>query len=111
MSNRFNDPELCAEINKLSESVIQSNKKIDKVITAQGLLERQVKEVITAFPDGIENHREYHEAVIKAKKAEEEFWIDLKKEILKKGLFGVLIIAGGLLWIGVQGWLKITLGR
>lgn len=104
-----NDPVLCAELNKLTESIASSNRKIDRAITNQSVIDKQLKEVLSAFPDGAENHREYHEAIIKAKKAEEDFWIDMKKEIIKKGLIGFLVILLGLTWLGVQAWLRINL--
>ena len=110
MTGKYNDPELCAELKKLCDNISLSHKKIDKIITAQSSYEKQLKDMALAFPDGVGNHREYHEAAIKAKQAEEDFWVDLKKEIIKKGLFGVLIIVIGLIWLGIQGWIKINLG-
>lgn len=53
---------------------------------------------------GIEEHKASHEAWIKARKAEEEFWNSLKKEIIAKGISGVLmllIIILGLAWTGL----------
>ena len=48
--------------------------------------------LLSAFPDGPEKHREYHQKLINAAKAEEEFWQTAKVEIIKRGV-------GGLLWV------------
>lgn len=100
------DPELCVELKKLNDSLTLAHKKIDKAINLYAHAERKIKEVNDAFPDGVDKHREYHEAVIKAKKAEESFYVDLKKEVIKKGLFGVIVILSGLIWLGVEGWIR-----
>lgn len=50
----------------------------------------------------IEGHRKYHEAMIRAAEEQAQFWHDLKYEIMKKGIIAAIIIALGLLWIGVQ---------
>lgn len=54
-----------------------------------------------AFPDGVENHRRAHEKMIKAAEAEERFWTELKGEIAKKSIWGILqiltiLVAAGL---------------
>ena len=74
----------------------------------------EVKSMRAGFPkdeDGnvdYEGHRKYHEHLIRAAEAQEAFWHDLKKEIIKKGIIGALIIALGLLWLGFQ--TKLGLG-
>lgn len=50
------------------------------------------KQLLHAFPDGIENHRESHERMIAAARAEEAFWKDLKADIAKKSIWGILHI-------------------
>lgn len=60
-------------------------------------------------PD-IHGHRNAHEAMIEAAKAEREFWIEMKKDLAKKGLAGLFVIVIGLLVVGIQvklGLLKI----
>ena len=47
-------------------------------------------------------HREAHEAMIKAAKAQENFWNELKLDIAKKGAWGVLVIVVGLVVVGLQ---------
>ena len=49
-------------------------------------------QLLYAFPDGIENHRESHQQMIAAAKAEEAFWKDLKIDIAKKSIWGILHI-------------------
>lgn len=74
----------------------------------------EMKHMRAAFPkdeDGnvdYDGHRKYHESLIRAAEAQEAFWNDLKKEIIKKGIIGALIIALGLVWLGFQA--KLGLG-
>ena len=78
------------------------------------LILQEVKHMQAGFPkdeDGnvdYEGHRKYHEHLIRAAEAQEAFWTDLKKEIIKKGILGALIIALGLLWLGAQTKLGIA---
>ena len=53
-----------------------------------------------AFPDGPEAHRRAHEAIIKASAAQERFWNELKLDVAKKGLWGLLVIIVGLVLAG-----------
>lgn len=74
----------------------------------------EVKHMRAAFPkdeDGnvdYDGHRKYHEHLIRAAEAQEAFWNDLKKEIIKKGIIGAMIIALGLVWLGFQAKLGIS---
>lgn len=57
--------------------------------------------ILSAFPDGTEKHRIAHEQMIKAAQAEETFWRDLKSEIARKSIWGILhiliiLVAAGL---------------
>jgi hypothetical protein len=75
----------------------------------------EVKHMRAAFPKDEQGevdyagHRKYHEHLIKAAEAQEAFWTDLKKEIIKKGVLGALVIAIGLLWLGAQAKLGLPL--
>jgi hypothetical protein len=75
----------------------------------------EVKHMRSAFPkneDGevdYDGHRKYHESLIKAAEAQEAFWNDLKKEVIKKGVLGALVIAIGLVWLGAQAKLGLPL--
>lgn len=74
----------------------------------------EVKHMRAAFPkdeDGnvdYDGHRKYHESLIRAAEAQEAFWNDLKKEVIKKGIIGAMIIALGLVWLGFQAKLGIS---
>lgn len=54
-----------------------------------------------AFPDGPIKHREAHESWIQAKHAEAKFWQELKLDVAKKGVWGLLVIVLGLIAAGV----------
>jgi hypothetical protein len=56
-----------------------------------------------------EGHRKYHEHLIRSAEAQVEFWNELKKEVAKKGIIAVLVIVCGLLWLGAQAKLGITI--
>jgi hypothetical protein len=59
-------------------------------------------QVLFAFPDGALAHRQAHIAWLQAKEAETKFWQELKLDIAKKGLWGLLVIMLGLLVAGVS---------
>lgn len=67
----------------------------------------ELKKLNKAFPltdDGavdIDGHRQYHESMIKAARAQEEFWKELRIDIAKKGVWGLLIILVGLVLTGI----------
>ena len=73
----------------------------------------EIKKINTAFPhdeDGSADHifhRRYHEKLMKAADAEEKFWRELKLDITKKGLWGLLIIILGLILVGITSKLGI----
>lgn len=82
-------------------------KKLDLILA-------EVKHMRSAFPkdeDGnvdYEGHRKYHESLIRAAEAQAEFWNDLKREVAKKGVLAAIVIVLGLLWLGAQTKLGIT---
>lgn len=80
---------------------------MERILAKQEEMHAQLELIIRAFPhiDGqpdIEGHRRAHEAMIKAAQAQERFWDELKQEIIKKGVFALLIIALGLLATGLS---------
>lgn len=82
---------------------------LDDVEELFALHEQREKEMfdklLAAFPDGPEKHREYHQKLINAAKAEEEFWQTAKVELLKRGISGALYILGvvaGLVLLGLS---------
>lgn len=55
-----------------------------------------------AFPgDDPVEHRKYHEQVMRAAEAQEQFWQELRLDIAKKGVWGLLILLIGLAVAGV----------
>lgn len=49
--------------------------------------------ILKAFPNAdVEGHHDYHDAKIKAAKAEEEFWKTAKQELIKAGVAGMIKI-------------------
>lgn len=75
--------------------------QLDKVLA-------ELKSIKAAFPEDefgnmdSTGHRRYHEEMIAAAKAQTAFWTDLKNELVRKGLFGLLVIALGLMFTGLM---------
>ena len=65
------------------------------------LLDEKFKIFMNAFPDGIQNHRNTHQAMIDAAKAQENFWKELKLDLTKKGIWGILTVLVGLALVGL----------
>lgn len=67
----------------------------------------ELKMIKGAFPENDDGtidaagHKRYHEEMIAAAKAQTEFWREMKLEIAKKGLWGLLIVLFGLLLSGL----------
>ena len=70
----------------------------------------ELQDIQAAFPQGPVKHREAHEAWMASKKAEEEFWRELKLDIAKKGIWGLLVIITGLILVGFATKLGIAFG-
>ena len=56
-----------------------------------------------------DGHRRYHEAMIKAAEEQAAFWRELKIDIAKKGLWGLLVIVCGLFVAGLTAKTGISL--
>lgn len=52
-------------------------------------INQRLSTLFTAFPDGVENHRIYHQSKIDAARAEKEFWDTAKKAVITQGVNGV----------------------
>ena len=65
------------------------------------LWDEKSKIFMNAFPDGIQNHRNAHQAMIDAAKAQENFWKELKLDLTKKGIWGILTVLVGLALVGL----------
>lgn len=66
---------------------------------------RKINGAFATNPDGttdFDGHRKYHEAMIKAASAQEQFWYELKLEVMKKGIWSLLVIICGLVVVGVS---------
>lgn len=92
--------------------------KLSKCPGASCELEEKIEQVLSelekinrAFPDGPESHRIAHEAMIKAAVAEERFWNELKIDVAKKGVWGLLIIILGLSLVGLAAKFGISVAR
>ena len=78
------------------------------------LILMELKKLEGAFPKDeagdvdYEGHRKYHESLIRAAEAQAEFWNDLKREVAKKGIIALIVIVLGLLWLGAQAKLGIS---
>lgn len=84
--------------------LIQNRRKHDHLTLEEkvSLALEMLDEIMQAFPEGPQKHREVHEAWLEAKKAETEFWKELKLDIAKKGAWGLLILILGLILIGFK---------
>ncbi len=56
---------------------------------------------LEAFPDGAHAHKESHQVMIDAARAEKKFWDDLRGDVLKKSIWGVLQILMTLIGLGL----------
>lgn len=79
--------------------------KIEKLLTD---MSAQLTSVVKAFPVGedgnidADGHRSYHEALIRSAKAQEKFWLELKQDLIKKGLWAVIFVVVGLIVTGLS---------
>jgi hypothetical protein len=75
-----------------------------------GMIDTKIADVraqlLYAFPDGVEGHRKAHQALIDAAKAEQEFWSELRRDVAKKSIWGILHI----LTVLALGTLAVKLG-
>jgi len=82
------------------------DKRFDEVMT-------ELAKINSAFarnPDGSidhAGHRQYHETMIEAAEAQTQFWRELRLDIAKKGVWGLLIIVCGLVLVGLSAKLGI----
>ena len=77
------------------------DRRFDEIMDAL----RQINGAFATNPDGstdFAGHRNYHEAMIKAATAQEQFWYELKLEVMKKGIWSLLVIICGLVVVGVS---------
>ena len=108
MNARQRDGSAAVTIDDLDEALGTHSRRerdeLSSMIDAKVLAVRD--QLVYAFPDGIEGHRKAHEAMIAAAKAEEQFWQDLRRDVAKKSIWGILHI----LTILLLGTLAVKLG-
>lgn len=82
-------------------SDLEINQKLDQI-------QQDVHMVLQAFPrneDGtldVDGHRRAHEEMIAAAREQREFWHTLRMDLTKKGITTIIIVAGGLLFLGLM---------
>ena len=65
-------------------------------------IDREEQMLAAAFPDGdVNGHRAAHESMMRASAAQEKFWQELKVDLAKKSLWGLMMVLVGLLMIGI----------
>lgn len=63
--------------------------------------EKEFEMIRKAFPaEDLHAHRLAHEAMIEAKQAEAKFWAELRLDLAKKSLWGLMMIVLGLVMVG-----------
>ena len=83
------------------------DKRFDEILS-------ELKNISSGFarnPDGsvdFDGHRRYHESMIAAATAQEQFWRDLKLEVAKKGVWSLLVVLCGLIVVGISAKLGIA---
>ena len=90
---RTKQDNICDRLDKLIDSM---NKHMDHE-------EEAWANFLSAFPDGdVDGHRRFHDAKIVAAQNEAAFWQDMKRDIAKKGLWGLLVVLVGLVITGIS---------
>lgn len=86
----------------------ETREELQKIEGFLGDLNTKMETILGAFPvdkDGnvdTRGHRDYHEASIRAARAQEKFWIELRRDLAKKGIWALIIIVTGLIVTGVS---------
>jgi hypothetical protein len=83
--------------------------KLDAILDEQKKFAEAFPKHASGDPD-FGGHRDYHESLIRSARAQELFWLDIKKEVVKKGILALVIIVLGLIVVGAQAKLKAFLG-
>ena len=98
-SNRRHTPITLDILDAIEMAVERAISKYEK--REEEIWEEKSKIIMNAFPDGIQNHRNAHQAMIDAAKAQENFWKELKLDLTKKGIWGILTVLVGLALVGL----------
>ena len=97
--NRRHTPIALDILDAIEMAVERAISKYEK--RGEEIWEEKSKIIMNAFPDGIQNHRNAHQAMIDAAKAQENFWKELKLDLTKKGIWGILTVLVGLALVGL----------
>ena len=97
--NRRHTPIALDILDAIEMAVERAISKYEK--REEEIWEEKSKIIMNAFPDGIQNHRNAHQAMIDAAKAQENFWKELKLDLTKKGIWGILTVLVGLALVGL----------
>ena len=97
--NRRHTPITLDILDAIEMAVERAISKYEK--REEEIWEEKFKIIMNAFPDGIQNHRNAHQAMIDAAKAQENFWKELKLDLTKKGIWGILTVLVGLALVGL----------
>ena len=82
------------------EEARQLDDRLDEILA-------EVRKIHGAFPrthegeTDFDGHRQYHEAMIRAAEAQAAFWNELKLDVVKKGVWGAIVIIVGLVITGM----------
>ena len=93
----------------------ETKQELDKIQELLAEISIDMKTVGRAFPRNslgeidADGHRAHHEALIRAARSQEDFWVSLKTDLAKKGLGAVILIAIGLMVTGVMAKLNLPL--
>ena len=98
-SNRRHTPIASDILDAIEMAVERAISKYEK--REEEIWEEKSKIIMNAFPDGIQNHRNAHQAMIDAAKAQENFWKELKLDLTKKGIWGIITVLVGLAMVGL----------
>jgi hypothetical protein len=89
------------EVNLSRSDNAHIDKRFDEIMVEL----QKINGAFATSPDGTTDfagHRQYHEAMIKAATAQEQFWYELKLEVMKKGIWSLLVIICGLVVVGIS---------
>ncbi len=87
---RENDALLYQKISEMERSLEEHVQREEKMFT----------DFMDAFPDGPHNHRNAHQSMIDAANAQKKFWDDLRLDLAKKGIWGIILVLVGLVVTG-----------
>jgi hypothetical protein len=97
------EPNECA----LNDRACPVEERLDEILT-------ELRFLRSAFPTDtwggadLAGHRRFHDAAAAAALAEASFWRELKLDLAKKGVWGILLVLIGLLIVGAAAKLGLT---